>query len=128
MELADDRVPARVTGGDVVRGDGGNPVDRWRNAFTAVINHIDVAAGKGPRVADADDKGQNQGNLAATEPVFDTGIQGRNVNLSWQNLTAVTIKYVAMRVLPAAVTSTSMFFFCKSSGNGIATLSLPAGS
>jgi len=39
----------------------GHPVDRWRNTFTAVINPIDEASGKGPRVADPDDKGQNPG-------------------------------------------------------------------
>jgi hypothetical protein len=76
----------------------GHPVDRWKNAFAQVINQIDEAEGKGPRVADPDDKGQNQNNLAATEPAFDAAVQGRNVNLSWQNLDAVTINYIPMDV------------------------------
>src|SRR5205823_2555151 len=69
-----------------------------RNAFAAVINHIDEATGKGPRVADPDDKGQNQNALASTEPAFEAAVQGKNVALSWANLEAVTINYIPMDV------------------------------
>jgi hypothetical protein len=109
----------------------GHPLDRWRNAFTAVINHIDEASGKGPRVADPDDKGQNQGNLAATEPAFDAGVQGRNVNLSWQNLTAVTINYIPMDVellfsrTPFAQQTGGQFAFTRPATSQV--VQLPAG-
>jgi hypothetical protein len=72
----------------------GHPVDRWRNAFAAVMNHADEATGKGPRVADIDDKAQNQGHLAATEPTFEAAVAGKTVTLSWANLDAVTISYI----------------------------------
>jgi hypothetical protein len=108
-----------------------HPVDRWRNVFTAVINHIDEATGKGPRVADPDDKGQNQGNLAATEPAFDAAVQGRNVNLSWQNLGAVTINYIPMDVellfsrTPFAQQTGGQFAFTKPARSQ--AVQLPAG-
>jgi hypothetical protein len=109
----------------------GHPVDRWRNTFAAVISHIDEAEGKGPRVADPDDKGQNQGNLAATEPSFDAAVQGRNVNLSWQNLGAVTINYIPMDVellfsrTPFASATGNQFAFTKPATSQV--VQLPAG-
>src|SRR5262249_58652917 len=58
----------------------GHPVDRWRNAFAAIAAQLDEAAGKGQRVADAEDKGQAQGQLAATDPAIDVAVPaaGRN--------------------------------------------------
>jgi hypothetical protein len=109
----------------------GHPVDRWRNSFTAVINHIDEATGKGPRVADPDDKGQNQGNLAATEPAFEAAVKGRNVDLSWQNLDAVTISYIPMDVellfsrTPFASATGGQFAFTKPATSQV--VKLPAG-
>jgi hypothetical protein len=109
----------------------GHPVDRWRNTFAAVISHIDEAEGKGPRVADPDDKGQNQNNLAATEPSFDAAVQGRNVNLSWQNMTAVTINYIPMDVellfsrTPFASAAGNQFAFTKPATSQ--AVQLPAG-
>src|SRR5207245_6423309 len=47
------------------------PVDRWRNAFQALLNQLDETDGKNPKVADIEDRGQRQGQLAATEPTFD---------------------------------------------------------
>jgi hypothetical protein len=61
-------------------------------------HHVDEATGKGPRVADPDDKGQAQNQLAATEPAFEAAVQGKAVNLTWQNLDAVTINYIPMDV------------------------------
>jgi len=109
----------------------GHPVDRWRNTFAAVINHIDEAEGKGPRIADPDDKGQNQNNLAATEPSFDAAVQGRTVNLSWQNLGAVTINYIPMDVellfsrTPFAQQNGNQFAFTKPATSQV--VQLPAG-
>src|SRR6185312_13364960 len=57
----------------------GHPVDRWRNAFAAVVNHLDEASGKGLRVADPTDPAQAQGNLASTEPAFEAAVSGRGV-------------------------------------------------
>ena len=45
-----------------------HPVDRWRNAFAAVTRQLDEIEGKGGKVVDPDDRDQQQGQLAATEP------------------------------------------------------------
>ncbi len=76
----------------------GHPVERWRLAFAAIVTTIDEATGKGPRLADPNDKAQNQNQLAATEPSFEAGVQGKNVNITWQNLETVTINYIPMDV------------------------------
>ena len=72
----------------------GYPVDRWKNAFAAVINHLDEASGKRLRVADPADPAQAQGGRAATEPGFEAAVSGRGIALTWQNLDAVTVSYV----------------------------------
>jgi hypothetical protein len=109
----------------------GYPVDRWRAAFAAVINHTDEAAGKGPRVADPDDKGQAQNALASTDPAFEAAVQGKNINLSWVNLEAVTINYIPTDVellfsrTPFAQQGGSKFAFTKPAYSQ--AVKLPAG-
>jgi hypothetical protein len=75
-----------------------HPVDRWRNVFQALLNQLDEADGKNPKVADAEDRGQRQGQLAATEPSFDFTLDARRINLTWQHLEQVRIDYYLMDV------------------------------
>lgn len=75
-----------------------HPVDRWRNLFAAMINQLDEAEGKGVKVADADDRAQQQGALAAGEPSVDFKIEGKSLKLSWHNLEKATIHYYPMDV------------------------------
>ena len=42
-------------------------MDRWRNTFAAITSQLDEIEGKGGKVIDPNDRGQQQGNLAATE-------------------------------------------------------------
>jgi hypothetical protein len=108
-----------------------HPVDRWRNAFAAVAAHLDEAAGKGARVADAEDKGQAQGQLAATEPAIDVAVTAAGVNLTWQNVETVTVSYIPMDVellfsrSPFASQAGRQFAFTKPASSQ--TLKLPAG-
>src|SRR5262249_49292568 len=73
-----------------------HPVDRWRNAFVAVVNQLDEALGKNAKVADAEDAAQRQGQLAATEPGFEVLVEGKGVSLTWQNLEEVRVNYYPM--------------------------------
>jgi hypothetical protein len=45
-----------------------------------------------------DDRGQAQGQLAATEPAIDVAVTAASVNLSWQNVETVTVRYIPMDV------------------------------
>jgi hypothetical protein len=83
---------------EIVARHAAEPVDRWRNAFVALGNDLDEAAGKGPKVADADDQTQRQGQLAATEPGFEFNLDAQKIHLSWQNLDAVRVNYYLMDV------------------------------
>jgi len=76
----------------------GHPVDRWRNAFAALGNQLDEIEGKGAKVADATDRGQRQGELAAREPGFNFTLDAKTIQLNWQNLDAVRINYYLMDV------------------------------
>jgi hypothetical protein len=75
-----------------------HPVDRWRNTFAAVANQLDEIAGKGTRVADAEDRSQRQGQLAANEPNVEFTIDNKMLNVAWQNVEAVRINYYLMDV------------------------------
>ncbi|HEX3151724.1 MAG TPA: hypothetical protein VHR66_26870 [Gemmataceae bacterium] len=75
-----------------------HPVDRWRNTFTAIISQLDEIEGKGPRVVDANDRDQQQGVLAATEPNFEFTLDNKAIQLSWQNVETITINYYLMDV------------------------------
>jgi hypothetical protein len=75
-----------------------HPVDKWRNLFVSISNQLDEAEGKANKVVDADNRDQKQGNLAATEPAFELTVEGKNLNLSWQNLESVTVNYYEMDV------------------------------
>jgi hypothetical protein len=80
----------------------GHPVDRWRKAFAAIIHQLSEAEGKGGEgegeVADAEDRGQRQGRLAATEPGVEFTIDNKQLRLSWQNVSEVAISYYLMDV------------------------------
>ena len=75
-----------------------HPVDRWRNAFTAIVAQIDEIEGKGGKVIDPEDRNQNQGGLAATEPGFELTVGAQGVNLTWQNIETVKVNYYLMDV------------------------------
>ncbi|MFI5106835.1 MAG: hypothetical protein ACHP79_18075, partial [Terriglobales bacterium] len=75
-----------------------HPVDRWRNTFTTILNQLDEMEGKNAKVADADDRGQRQGELAAQEPSFNFTLDAKKINLTWQNVDAVRINYYLMDV------------------------------
>jgi hypothetical protein len=107
------------------------PVDRWRNAFAAVINQLNEAGRKDPKVADPEDVIARQGQLAATEPDFEAGIDGKSVNISWQNLDSVTVNYYLMDVellfsrTPFAQQTPGSFSFARP--NATQAVKLPAG-
>jgi hypothetical protein len=107
------------------------PVDRWRKAFTAVLNHLDEALGQGAQIADAEDRGQQQNQLAATEPGFEAAVDGKGISLTWQNLEEATINYYPMDVellfsrSPFAQHGGAQFAFTKPHATDI--VKLPAG-
>jgi hypothetical protein len=108
-----------------------HPVDRWRNAFAAVVAQIDEIEGKGPKVIPGEEHNQNQGGLAATEPGFEVVVNAQGVNLTWQNVDAVQVNYYLMDV--ELLFSTSPFVqraggqFATIKPNGKELVKLPAG-
>jgi hypothetical protein len=88
--------PAKARG--IIAKYASHPVDRWRNAFQTMGNQLDEAEGKGPKVADTDDRTQRQGSLAANEPAFEFTLDAQTINLSWQNVDAVRVNYYLMDV------------------------------
>lgn len=74
------------------------PVDRWRERFASAIAQMDEIAGGETAIVEADNREQEQTQLAASEPSFDFKVESRQVKLSYQNLQAVTVNYYLMDI------------------------------
>ncbi len=75
-----------------------HPVDRWRNRFTEIKDHLDEIKGEGPQIRDDEDRSQQQTKLAATEPGFDFTVEARKVNLNYQNVRDCLVNFYRMDV------------------------------
>ncbi|OWK44511.1 hypothetical protein [Fimbriiglobus ruber] len=75
-----------------------HPVDRWRNTFGALSAQLDEIEGKGPKVVDPTDRGQQQGQLAATEPGVEFTIDAGQINMTWQNADTARVNFYLMDV------------------------------
>lgn len=75
-----------------------HPVDRWRNAFAAIVNQLDELEGKPGRVVNPEDRDQQQGMLASKEASFNFTIDAKTIHLTWQNLSSVRVNYYLMDV------------------------------
>ncbi len=75
-----------------------HPVDRWRNAFQAVLSQVDEIDGKPGKLSDAENRLARQTEEAAKQPSFDFTLDNKSVNLNWQNVETVTINYYLMDV------------------------------
>jgi len=115
----------------IAAGYANYPVDRWRNTFATIAAQLDEIEGKGNLVIDPNDRGQQQGNLAATEPGFEFTLDAKAINLTWQNLDSVKVNYYPMDV--ELLFSTSPFVqqsggqFASIRPNATKELKLPAG-
>ncbi len=75
-----------------------HPVDRWRNVFASITAQLDEAEGKDAKAVDAEDRNQQQAQLAATEPNFDFTVEAKQINLNHQNLSVVKVNFYEMDV------------------------------
>ena len=77
-----------------------HPVDRWKSTFAAITAQLDEAEGKDAagKVVNPDDRNQQQGALAASEPTFDFTVEAKQINLNFQNLKKARINFYEMDV------------------------------
>jgi hypothetical protein len=74
------------------------PVDRWRNMFTLVRNHLDEIEGKGSFAVDSRQRDQRQDEIAAAQPSFDFAVEARKIRLNHRNLSQAEIRYYLMDI------------------------------
>ncbi len=74
------------------------PVDRWRNMFATVINHVNEIEGQTALAVDATDRNQSQDELAAANPTFDFTVEAKQLRLQYRNLNQVTVRYYLMDI------------------------------
>ncbi len=75
-----------------------HPVDRWRRLFEGILAVLDEAEDETARVVDAEDRGQEQARLAATEPSFELSVQGPTITIGYRNLDECLINYYGMDI------------------------------
>ena len=75
-----------------------HPVDRWRNTFAVIVGQLNEASGKNAAAIDPENREQQQGQLAATEPSLDFTVEAKKINLSYRNLETVQINFYEMDV------------------------------
>jgi hypothetical protein len=73
-----------------------HPVERWRKLFRAALAQLDEIEGAAPPVADAEDRDQRQGALAAAAAAFELEVDDRTVTIRAQNLPKATVNYYRM--------------------------------
>lgn len=73
-----------------------HPVDRWRQAFAAVLRQLDEIEGAAAAAVDPMDQTQRQSQLAAEEPTFDFTLDNQTIHLAWQNLERARINFYLM--------------------------------
>lgn len=74
------------------------PVDRWRLAFAEIGSQLDEIEGKAATAVDPQNQQQQQTVAAAGEPSFDFTVEGKKLNLAWQNVSAIRVNYYLMDV------------------------------
>lgn len=74
------------------------PVDRWRKRFAALDAMLDEVEGAAPVVADQRSREQLQGKLAAAQPAFELALDREGIELSWQELATLELRFFAMDI------------------------------
>jgi hypothetical protein len=74
------------------------PVDRWREAFAEVGQQLKEIGGQAAAVVDAEDRGQVQTQLAASEASFDFRVEAKQIVLNYQNLKQAQVNYYLMDI------------------------------
>lgn len=82
-----------------------HPVERWRLLFREVLQHLEEAAGADVAAVDPRDRDQQQGAQAARLPMLDVAVQGGEVIIRHENLTACEVRYHRLDVEFAFSTS-----------------------
>jgi len=74
------------------------PVPTWNKRFKEILQQLDEMKGGEVKVHDKDSRSQVLSQLAATEPSFDFTIEGKNIHITFSNLSEVTISFFEMDV------------------------------
>lgn len=73
-------------------------VDRWRDRFRLALAQLDEVAGGAAAAADAENRDQAQGALAATEPVLELQVEAGRIRLDTRNVGECTLNFYPMDI------------------------------
>ncbi len=74
------------------------PIESWQKAFANILNQAEEIERNEVRIADKEDRTQQQTSEAAATPAFDFAVEGKTVKLNFQNIKQVRVNYYLMDV------------------------------
>ena len=90
----DDPTPARA----IAERYADHPIDRWREAFAAVLAQLDEIEGALPAVSDQESREQKQTEMAASEASFDFQVEAKTIVVNYQQLKSLEVHYYLMDI------------------------------
>ena len=75
-----------------------HPVDRWRNAFASMTSQLNELEGKNPDLIDPENREQVQEKLASRTASLNLVIEGKQVQLKYQQVPQVQVNYYLMDI------------------------------
>jgi hypothetical protein len=75
-----------------------HPVDRWRKAFASMTNQLNELEGQNPDLIDPENRDQVQENLASRAASLNLAIEGKQVQLKYQQVPQVQVNYYLMDI------------------------------
>ncbi|MCA9154156.1 MAG: hypothetical protein KDA38_05190, partial [Planctomycetales bacterium] len=83
---------------DIAENYSNHPVDRWREAFLAIVAQADEIEGAGVEVIDDENLAQSQTKLAAADTSFDFEVESQEVRIDYQNVERVRVNFYLMDI------------------------------
>jgi len=85
--------------GEIAARYADHPVERWRNRFRSVLAQIDEIEGRGTSdIIDPEDRDNAQGALAGQEPVLSVEVADGRVQVDYERVGSVEVRYHAMDI------------------------------
>ncbi|MEO2023274.1 MAG: hypothetical protein ABGX05_15745, partial [Pirellulaceae bacterium] len=75
-----------------------HPVDRWRKAFASMTNQLNELEGQNPGLIDPENRDQVQENLASRAASLNLTIEGKQVQLKYQQVPQAQVNYYLMDI------------------------------
>ncbi len=75
-----------------------HPVNRWREMFTLILNHLEEMDGQSVLPVNLSDRNASQDHLAAKQPTLDLSVTDKTICVRYRHLTSIQVRYYLMDI------------------------------